>query len=353
MRYLHVLASYARQVWALEPGILADMTAVLLLRARSGVVDTEARVSDTRSREVAKAEGAVAVLPVFGVLAQRMSEMDQMCSGGSSVENLSRNFRALVASDDVKAIILHIDSPGGSTFGIEEFGAQIREARGIKPIIAVIDSLGASAAYWIASAADEIVVTPGGVGGSIGVYAVHEDISAALEQAGIKPTLIKEGEFKAETNPLGPLSDAGRAQIEMMVAEAAGKFRSAVAENRGVSQKAVVEKFGDGKVFGAAEMVRRGMADKVATLQDTIERFSTPSKKQSGAARSRQAFAKGENPDIRTFEDGLGDLGLSNRLATAVAAVAFPLIAQGDPAAPSEPTEQAPSLASIIAARYS
>lgn len=332
MRYLHVLAAFARSPWALEEGFLHTATALLVNRAM-GAQPTEAKaISDTKAREVARAEGGVAVMPVMGLISQRVDAMDEACGGGGmSIEKAQRQFNALIDDGGVKAIILNWDSPGGGTYGVEEFGRVVREARGVKPIISQVNSLMASAAYWIGSAADEIVVTPGGIAGSIGVYSVHQDISQALAKAGISPTLIREGKFKAETNGFGPLTDDGEEQLRRLVVESANAFRDAVAENRGVSRKAVIEKFGDGKVFGAVELVERGMADRIATLDETIARYGAPTKRQSGAAASRQAFARGEVPTMREFEAALGDLGLSNSLAEQMAKAAYPIIAKGEP----------------------
>lgn len=352
MRYLHVLAAFASMPWALERGYLNSAVAILTHRAAGGLPSTDAKaISDTKAREVARAEGGIAVMPMMGLIAQRVDAMDEACGGGGmSIEKAQRQFAALRDDSGVKAIILNWDSPGGGTYGVEEFAAVVRQARGIKPIISQVNSLMASAAYWIGSAADEIVVTPGGVAGSIGVYSVHQDISQALAKAGISPTLIREGEFKAETNGFGPLTEAGEEQLRRLVVESANAFRESVAENRGVSRKAVIEKFGDGKVFGAKELVERGMADRVGTLDDTLARYGVPTKRQSGAAASRQAFARGEVPTMREFEAALGDLGLSNSVAEQMARAAYPIIAQGDPAPLSEQPEITPAAAEAFRA---
>lgn len=352
MRYLHVLAAFATMPWALEESYLRSAVAILAHRAAGGLPSTEARaISDTKAREVAKAEGGVAVMPIMGLISQRVDAMDEACGGGGmSVEKAQRTFRALRDDSGVKAIILNVDSPGGSPAGVDEFAREIREARGIKPIIAQVNSNMASAAYWIGAAADEIVVTPGGLAGSIGVYSVHQNISEALAKAGISPTLIRAGEFKAETNGFGPLSDAGREQLEMIVEATAAAFRDSVAESRGITRKAVIEKFGDGKVFPAAELVARGMADRIATLDETLTRYGVPTKRQSGAAATRQAFARSEVPTMREFEHALGDLGLSNSAAEQVARAAYPIIAKGEPGPASDQPELTPAAAETLRA---
>jgi len=351
MRYLHVLAAFAASPWALEPGYMRSAIAILANRAMGQPATEGKAISDTKAREVAKAEGGIAVMPIMGLISQRVDAMDEACGGGGmSIERATKTFRAQRDDDAVKAIILNIDSPGGGTYGVDEFAREIRESRGVKPIIAQVNSLMASAAYWIGAAADEIVVTPGGVAGSIGVYSVHQDISAALAKAGIAPTLIREGEFKAETNGFGPLSAAGEEQLRSLVLDAATAFRDSVAESRGVSRKAVIEKFGDGKVFGAKELVERGMADRIATLDETIARYGVPTKRQSGAASSRQAFARGEVPTMREFEAALGDLGLSNSLAEQMAKAAYPIIAKGDPGPASDQPDLTPAARDALSA---
>jgi signal peptide peptidase SppA len=335
MRYFHLLSMMATTPWAVERSYLAAAMSILANRSfdLAGPVEPiseDAKLSQRRTDQARKSGGSVAVLPIYGVMAQRMTAMEEQCAGGVSVEKVSAAFRALVADDDISAIVLDWDSPGGSTYGVQEFADEVRAARGTKPIVSQVNSLMASAAYWVGSAADEIVVTPGGRAGSIGVYSIHEDISAMLEQQGVKTTIIKEGEHKIAAHPFGPLTKEGREQLESLVGESAYAFRGAVAENRKVSRKTVVESFGDGKVFGADELVKRGMADRVGTLGDTLARLGIPQPKKAAAAQARATFANGEIPAIGVLHDGLrGTLGLSKSQADALLQRGFAGIAAG------------------------
>jgi len=349
MRYFHLLSMMATTPWAVERSYLAAAMSILANRAFDlagpvAPISEDARLSQRRTNEAARSGGAVAVLPIYGVMAQRMTEMEEACAGGVSVEKVSAAFRALVANDDVSAIVLDWDSPGGSTYGVQEFADEVRAARGVKPIISQVNSLMASAAYWVGTAADEVVVTPGGRAGSIGVYSIHEDISEMLKMQGVNPTIVKEGEHKISAHPFGPLSDDGRAQLEALVKESAVAFRGAVADNRKVTKKTVVEQFGDGKVFGAAELVSRGMADRVGTLGDTLARLGVPQPKKAAAAQARATFANGEIPAIGVLHDGLrGTLGLSKSQADALLQRGFAGIAAGTlPEATQTPTPSAP-----------
>jgi hypothetical protein len=140
-----------------------------------------------------------------------------------------------VANPDIGAIVIDVDSPGGLLDLIPETAAEVFNARGTKPIIAVVNTLACSAAYWIAAQADELVSTPSGSAGSVGVYRIHEDWSGANEQMGIDPTYVYAGTYKTEGNPDEPLGDDARAEWQTHVDLIYGEFTTAVAEGRGVS----------------------------------------------------------------------------------------------------------------------
>ena len=133
--------------------------------------------------------------------------------------------------------------------------------------------MAASAAYWIATAADEVVVSPSGQVGSIGVFAAHEDISKALEDEGVAVTLVSAGKFKTEGTPFQPLSSDARAKMQQMVDEFYGMFTNAVARNRDVATSTVKNGFGEGRMVLAQDAVSAGMADGVATLDQTLARL--------------------------------------------------------------------------------
>ena len=321
MRYEHVISAFAAEPWAMQREKLEAITRFMAFKARGGHMspgDVQASIEGRRDGAMARAAGDVIILPIYGVISQRAS-MLQDISGGASTEQVGTAFRTALADDSVRSIVLDIDSPGGSTFGVQDLASEIRAARGVKPIIAQVNSLCASAAYWIGAQADEIVVTPGGVAGSIGVYAVHEDISEMLANEGIKPTLVRGrlGPNKAELNGLGPLADDALAALQERIDEEEAKFVSDVAAGRGVTTSVVVERFGGGRVFNADEVVRRGMADRVAPLRDTLARLGSSPPRPNAAGQSRQTFARGETPSLAQIEDVLRDAGFPNALATA------------------------------------
>jgi signal peptide peptidase SppA len=292
LQYRHVLREVARRPWALHPATLAAIVDLLTYRShghRITQAEIEERVAPGQARAVARrggqSGGGVAVLPLYGVIAQRAAAFQSVSSpNGTSVEEFTRMLRAALADDSVESILIEIDSPGGSVDMVPELAAEVRNARGQKPIVALANTLAASAAYWIGSQADELVVTPSGEVGSIGVYAAHEDLTGVLEQEGVKMTLISAGKFKTEGNPFEPLSDDARAHFQSVVDDFYGMFVGDVAKGRGVSVADVRGGFGEGRVVQAKQAVKMGMADRVATYDQTVARMM-----RGGAASRRNA----------------------------------------------------------------
>lgn len=273
--------------WAILPYKLAVIRSLLALRfggQRLAEDDIRAAIEGAAPRGArADSVGGVAVLPVVGTIIPRADLLTES-SGGVSIERLRSQFQAALNDPAVGSIVLDIDSPGGQVSGVPELATDIFGARGQKPIVAVANHLAASAAYWLASAADELVVTPSGEVGSIGVFAMHEDISAAMDKFGIKTTLISSGKYKVEGNPFEPLSAEARAAIQARVDEYYQMFTTAVAKQRGVSRRDVVNGFGEGRTVGSREAVALGMADRIGTLADTVQRLAGGNRRRRSAA---------------------------------------------------------------------
>ena len=291
MPYDNILKAVTGTSWAIAPEKLDAMMAVLDLRVRGLRVDpvivAEVTAAARKDRALRRA-GEVAVLPILGVLSQR-ADIFTEASGFGSTDAIGREFDKLVADTDTSAIVLDVDSPGGTVAGVQELADKIFTARGSKPIVAVANAEAASTAYWIATAADEVVVTPSGQVGSVGVMAVHLDRSAANEKDGLNPTYITYGERKAELAEDKPLSDEARAQAQQIVDSYGREFEASLARNRGVTASVVRADFGQGRMFRAGEAVKRGMADRVATLEETVTRLQSGSfRRPRRAARAAQ-----------------------------------------------------------------
>ena len=270
----YVLQAFMETPWAILPSKLAMLEEIVARHVageKLSAEEVQARINGAVPPQNTQVN-SVAVMRVFGTIAPRTNMLTNM-SGGTTAEALGKQFTDMVNDPQVSAIVLDVNSPGGQVGGIEELSKKIFDARGTKPIVAVANHLMASAAYWIGTAADEIVVTPSGEVGSIGVFAAHQDISAQLEKEGIKVSLIKAGKYKAEANPYEPLSEEARAAIQENVSDIYGSFVDAVARNRGVKPAAVRTGFGEGRVVSAKQAIELGMADRIGTLDEVINQL--------------------------------------------------------------------------------
>jgi HK97 family phage major capsid protein len=269
----NVLAQAANTPWALMPEKLEAIVDVLAVRAQEPPLsadDLQARIGAAkRDRPGTEFRGNVAVIPLFGTIMPRANMMTEM-SGATSVAQWIQDVRAAVANPDIGAVVLDVDSPGGAVSGVMEAADALNALRGQKPIVAVANGLMASAAYWLASQADSIAASPSSEVGSIGVYTVHRDLSRAMENEGVRHTVVRAGKYKAEALPFAPLTPEAHEAMQSKVDEAYDAFLGAVARGRGVSVDAVRAGYGEGRVLSAAKALAAGMIDRVATLDEVV-----------------------------------------------------------------------------------
>ncbi len=301
-----LLSEFLTTPWALMPERLQAMAGVLT-RWSAGEpptdetmfqIQSERVLRDTRKQMAAANAGSgIAVLPLYGVVTQRGNMVDDISGPGStSTQQFTSALRQVLADDTVGQILIDIDSPGGSVYGVAELASEIVKARAQKPVVAVANSLAASAAYWIGCSASEFYVTPGGEVGSIGVWQAHFDYSKALEEEGVKTTLISAGKFKVEGNPYVPLDPEAQAFMQSRVDDYYNAFIQAVAVGRGVTVDVVRNGMGEGRVLGADAALTQRMVDGIASFDDVLARMQAKvtgnavrSQSQKGPSRLKQA----------------------------------------------------------------
>ncbi len=288
MKYTHVARYVADTLWAIQPSKMAELLQVLAFRAAGHEFtpdEIKARIGDGGGSGGASKRGAVAVIPIRGVIAHRMGSMDDT-SGGTSCERIAAMIDQVAADPGIGTIVFDIDSPGGTVPGVQELAGRMFEARGrgTQTFIAQVNGLAASAAYWLASQCDEILSIPSGTAGSIGVFTVHQDLSKALEQEGINVTMISAGKYKLEGNPFEPLGADAKAVIQDRVDTVYAQFVKDVARGRGVSQTAVRDGYGQGRALTAKDALKAGLIDGIGTMDETISRLV--SRKPAGGPRA-------------------------------------------------------------------
>lgn len=278
-RHANVIKAVFDRPWALMPSMLSTIASIIDERnAGVRLSDDEivARIdaAATGPRNGSQRAGAVAVIPIYGVISQRMNLMSRM-SGGTSIDDIRGQFRDAMADRDITGIVFDVDSPGGAVDGVEELATEIREARGgDKRIVSVANTLSASAAYWLAAQADEVVATPSAQVGSVGIFAMHQDVSKAAEMAGVSTSFVSAGKYKVEGNEFEPLSDDAREYLQGQVDEVYDMFVGSLAKARGVSVGTVRSDFGEGRVMLAKRAKSAGMIDRIDTLDNTVRRVA-------------------------------------------------------------------------------
>ncbi|NPT61204.1 S49 family peptidase [Paraburkholderia elongata] len=231
------------------------------------------QASAAPARATPAASGSIAVLRLYGVLVPRASDFAEQF-GLAGVQRFTQDFRAALADDSIGGILIDVDSPGGSVYGVMELANEIYQARSQKPIFAVANSLAASAAFWVASSASEFFVTTGGEVGSIGVADLHTDVSGALNKVGISMTLVSAGKYKTEGNSFGPLTGEARAAMQTRIDAYYGAFTRNVARNRNVDVSKVRNGMGEGRTLSAQAARSENMVDGVATLDEVVNRLA-------------------------------------------------------------------------------
>jgi signal peptide peptidase SppA len=213
----------------------------------------------------------VAIIPVTGPLF-RYANLFTMISGASSYELIARDFTAALENPQIKGIILDIDSPGGEVNGVSELSNMVFAARGKKPVVAYASGDAASGAYWIASAADEIVVSETSALGSIGVVGMYQGKSGKSAEA------VEIVSSQSPHKRLDPTTDDGRSRLQIRIDSMADVFIETIARNRNVSAENVQNHYGGGDVMIGAKAVSAGLADRVGSLEGLVAELSSPKK---------------------------------------------------------------------------
>ena len=223
--------------------------------------------SKAQNKPFAFQEG-VAIIPIHGSLINRFGQ----CYGYVTGYNFIRRQRdAAMADPDVTAIVYDVNSGGGEAAGCFELADESFALRGTKPTISVVDSACYSAAYALASTSDQVVVTPTGGAGSVGVYTMHVDMSKMLENWGLEITLIHAGEHKVDGHPYAELPEDVRADMQKSVDATYNKFVESVARNRNLSVEAVKDT--QARCYSADDALALGLIDSVASPLEAIRAF--------------------------------------------------------------------------------
>jgi protease-4 len=201
-------------------------------------------------------DGKVGVVEIRGVITE-----------SKDILNLIKRFRE---NDDIKSIVIRIDSPGGVIGPSQEIYREIRKTTPEKKIIASMGSIAASGGYYIAAATNGIVANPGTITGSIGVIMAYTNFRAVLDKIGMVPVVIKSGAFKDMGSPTKEMSPEEKEVLQAFVDQAHEQFVSAIAEGRNMDIDHV-KSLADGRIYTGEEAVKQGLVDRLGNFEDAIE----------------------------------------------------------------------------------
>lgn len=235
--------------------------------------------------------GSSAVLDVSGIINQRGDLQSKLTNSRIlfPAETAAAHVMELAADPSVRSIVLDINSGGGTVAGTSALSDAINQAKAVKPVVAMVNEYAYSAAYWIASAADRVVITPEGGAGSIGVYTQHIDPSKLYEDIGIKVTTFHAGELKAAQ--VRPLNEKTSAAFQAEVDAIEKQFVAAVAANRNTTVSDVRERMADARTFVGREAVKAGLADSVGRLSDVLSSLQSQGNSNANSGRRRSTVA--------------------------------------------------------------
>ena len=267
--YGQIISKITTTPWMMMPNALQTMLEIVEAHLNGTVSLEQLQQRDTREKPAPR-QGSVGVLPLHGPIFPKANMMTEM-SGAVSLEQWNTQFMQMVQDDSISSIVLDIDSPGGSSSMIPETAHMIREARRVKPIYAVANTMAGSAAYGLAAQATQLYASPSSVVGSIGTYMVHTDRSGLAEKLGVKETVIKAGRFKAVD--LESLTPEAKQYMEELVGDINDVFIDQIAQGRGTTSEAIRQT--EARIYAPHKAVEVGLADQVASFDEVIGELTT------------------------------------------------------------------------------
>ncbi|PRP70879.1 hypothetical protein BUE93_09470 [Chromobacterium amazonense] len=259
----------------------------MVWKENSGEIEA---ASPAERRQQAAQQTGVMVIPVSGILVPRANDVG-LCANQTSYESIRAQLNAGLADPQIEHIILDLATPGGAVAGCFELAADIRAARDVKPITALVHYSAFSAGYALACACSDIVLSQTSAVGSIGVIMKHVDISKQLEADGVTVTTLYRGAHKNDMAMTEPLSDASRASIEQLLDLTYAQFCQIVSDYRGLDIESVQRT--EAGVFYGQQAVNAGLADRVENQQQAVNRIAAEvaARRKPASPISRRANA--------------------------------------------------------------
>ena len=237
-------------------------------------------------------QGVVAVVPIHGIVS--VADQGQMF-GASSSDRLNRRLKSLEEQEDVKAVVLRINTPGGSVGAVQEvYDSVLHLKKAGKKVVVSMGDVAASGGYYVAAAADEIFAAPGTLTGSIGVILQVGNMQELSKKIGVKMESIKSAEHKDIASPFKAMSEKERQILQSIINDAYGQFVDAIVSGRKMDKEKVL-RLADGRIYSGAQAKAEGLVDQMGNLDAAI-------------ARAAELAGIKEKPRVLYNEDSFGRL---------------------------------------------
>ena len=189
---------------------------------------------------------------------------------GADAEKIVKLLKKYEKDDDIKSIVLRVDSPGGSVAPSQEIHDAVKRIKGKKKVVVSMGGLAASGGYYISAPADKIYAEPGTLTGSIGVIFMHFNVRGLLEWAKVDETTLKAGKYKDTLSPFRALQDTDREEIQSISDDIYGQFVKAVAEGRGLPE-AKVREIAEGRIYTGHKAKELKLVDELGGLDEAVQ----------------------------------------------------------------------------------
>ena len=268
MKLERILREVYSEPWLIRPQMHATICAIVEAHV-NGTADHKAIAAEFEDQEEVELQmrDEVAVVPVHGVIGKGVSALEKS-SGVTDVRDVEKMLSFCRQEQGISAVVLDINSPGGTVAGVPELADSIMALTADKPVFAHVDEMACSAAYWLASQCKMIAMDQSAIVGSIGVYLPIADQSERYRQQGVKMEIIKGGKFKGMGIPGTSLTDEQREQLQSRVDYIYGQFKAAVRRGRG---KEVSDEDMQGQDFFGEQAKEAGLVDAIMSLDETVE----------------------------------------------------------------------------------
>jgi signal peptide peptidase SppA len=302
---VQLIDAFFRKPLLIEEATLRMILAAL--NASAAFPAPQAAYGGGRNGNVVTIRSEVAVIPILNILSYRSLDYWSYLFSDTTYQDIRRNFRQALGDSAVSAIVLDVASPGGGVEGVFDLADEIYQARGVKPIYAMINESALSAAYLLASSADKVFLPRTGFAGSIGTLAVHIDESGAESEAGLKYTEIYSGNRKVDGSPHAPLTEEARAIYQKFVDQNYDLFIETVARNRGLKPADVRAQ--QAAIYTGKEAVAAGLADAVLSWDAAWKKVIGAKTKQGGTSMKTKLLALFEGVPKESVAQALLELG--------------------------------------------